>query len=136
MTECVYCHATSFYYTNDTLSVANARERVIFYEKTHSFKTHQIPVFLMDCCKCKKQVCSNCLYIDNWSLEIAICPACRRCEMLAFGMTKTTRAYFTRDARQCIWTMLLLRQRWKKEGHLLAVLPNLFWLQNFAKCLV
>lgn len=134
MAECVDCHLqTSYHAPQEMQLVATAREHVVFYQATHS--TPRI-CFSMDCERCSKPVCSDCLYIDNWSLDIPVCSTCRTKAIRSSGYTRATRCFFTKEQRKIVWTMLLIRLRWKRECHPLAVLPNLFWLQNFSKCLV
>jgi hypothetical protein len=90
--------------------------------------------FLLKCRTCFTLVCDQCVETRTNSQE-CLCPQCER-NICVLGYTKLTKQYFTPIFRTTMWTLLLIRNRWKTQGHPMATFPVTFWLLHFNKYLL
>jgi hypothetical protein len=125
--------STPYHDESKSHNVKEVREMSTYYAITHCLTDFR---FSLQCQYCGHTVCSVCLFVGNESLNTATCPSCRISLILQHGYNKETRLFFEKYNRKCLWTLLLIRNRWKQERHVMAQLPVLFWLQKFSKYLL
>lgn len=128
---CRSCGLSTPYHDDSTSpNVEAVREMSMYYAITHCLNDIR---FSLQCQYCGNTVCSACLFVGDESINTAACPSCRTSLILQYGYNKETRLFFEKYNRKCLWTLLLIRNRWKQEGHVMSQLPVLFWLGEFSK---